>query len=154
MAMQTFTITGRVRETEQSSYTNKSSGEVIEKRQLSLDVPGMRESVLVEFDLEHAPKDDLLDQWELDEAWVVVGAESMRALAFNRRNPRPGESSLSAMVVFRGVEARPVTADERRSLQTARKQQKQQEKARRAQRRAEREQERAAQTTPADQASA
>jgi hypothetical protein len=139
MAMQTFTIIGKVRETDESSYTNKTSGEVVEKRQLSLDVPGMREAVLIEFDLEHAPTDDLLDQWELDEAWVVVGAESMRALAFSRSNARPGEKAVGALVVFRGIEAREVTADERRSLQTARKQQKQLAKTRRAQRRAERE---------------
>lgn len=150
MATQYFTIIGKVRESDESSYTNKATGEVVEKRQLSLDVPGMRDAVLIEFDLEHAPKDDLLDKWELDEAWVVVGSESMRTLAFARSNVRAGEKAVGALVVFRGLEAREVTADERRNLQTARRQQKQQAKARRAQRRAEREQ---AQPTP-EQASA
>ena len=141
--LQYFQITGKVREADESSYTNKSTGEVIEKRQVSLDVPGMRDSVLVEFDLEHAPKDDTLDKWELEESWVVVGAESMRSLAFARQNARPGEKAVGSMVVFRGIEAREVTGDEKRNLQTARKQQKQQAKARRAQRRAERDAERA-----------
>lgn len=120
-----------------SSYTVKDTGEVVEKRQLSLVVPGMRERILIEFARDKAPKDDLLDKWELEETWVVIGAEGMRALAFERSNVRAGEKPVGSLVVFQGTEAREASADERRALQQARKMQKLQANERRAQRQAE-----------------
>lgn len=134
--MQYIQLTGKVEQWDDSSYTNQTTGEVVEKRQLSLVIPGMRDRLLVEFTRDQSPTDDLLDKWELDESWVVVGADGLRALGFTRSNARAGERATGAMVVFQGVDAREVTGDERRNLQTARKQQKAQAKARRAQRQA------------------
>jgi hypothetical protein len=135
--MQYFEITAKVEEINESSYTLKSTGEVISKVQLSLVVPSMRDRILCELPLEKAPKPEILDKWELDESWVVVSAEGMRALAFERTNARAGEKPVGALVVFQGVEAREATPDERKQLQQARKAQKVQAKQRRAARQAE-----------------
>jgi len=51
----------------------------------------MRDRVLCELPLEKAPKSDTLDRWELEESWVVVSADSMRALAFESANARASE---------------------------------------------------------------
>src|SRR5262249_33120834 len=107
------------------------------KIQLSLVVPSMRDRVLCELPLEKAPKTDILDRWELDEAWVVVSADSMRALAFERNNARAGEKPVGALVVFQASDVREATADERKQLQAARKVQKVAAKQRRAARYAE-----------------
>src|SRR5215467_8907219 len=77
-----FQITGKCEEVNESTYTIQSTGEIVTKIQLSLVVPGMRERVLCELPAAEAPKTDVLDRWELEEMWVVVGAEGMRALAF------------------------------------------------------------------------
>jgi hypothetical protein len=132
-----FQITAKVEEVNESSYTLQSTGEIVTKVQLSLVVPSMRDRVLCELPLEKAPKADILEKWELDESWVVVSAEGMRALAFERSNARAGEKPVGALVVFQGVEAREASADERKALQQARKAQKLQAKQRRAQRQAE-----------------
>jgi hypothetical protein len=97
----------------------------------------MRDRVLCELPLEKAPKPETLDQWEMEESWVVVSAEGMRALAFERSNARAGEKPVGALVVFQGVEAREASAEERKALQQARKAQKMQAKQRRAARQAE-----------------
>jgi hypothetical protein len=136
--MANFEITGKVEEVDESSYTNKSSGEVVSKIQLSLVIPAMRERVRCELPLELAPKADLLSKWELEEAWVVVSAESMRALAFERSNVRPGEKPVGALVVFQATAVREASVEERKQLQEARKVQKLQAKQRRAARQAER----------------
>src|SRR5271166_766505 len=104
--MQYFEITAKVEEINESSYTLKSTGEVVTKVQLSLVVPGMRDRVLCELPLEKAPKPEMLERWELDESWVVVSAEGMRALAFERSNARVGEKPVGALLVFQAVEAR------------------------------------------------
>src|SRR5215470_13284014 len=135
--MNYFEITAKVEEVNESSYTVKSTGEVISKVQLSLVVPSMRDRVLCELPMEKAPKADILDQWEMEEAWVVISAEGMRALAFERSNARAGEKPVGALVVFQGVEAREAKPEERKSLQEARKAQKLQAKQRRAARQAE-----------------
>ncbi|PWT76124.1 MAG: hypothetical protein C5B60_04435 [Chloroflexi bacterium] len=135
--MNYFEITAKVEEINESSYTLKSTGEVITKVQLSLVVPNMRDRVLCELPLDKAPKPELLDKWELDESWVVVSAEGMRALAFERSNARAGEKPVGALVVFQGVEAREASAEERKALQQARNAQKVQAKQRRAARQAE-----------------
>src|SRR5262249_53133504 len=119
-----FQITGKCEEVNESTYTIQSTGEIVTKIQLSLVVPGMRERVLCELPATEAPKTDVLDRWELEEVWVVVGAEGMRALAFERTNARAGEKLVGALVVFQGAEVREASADERRALQQARKAQK------------------------------
>jgi hypothetical protein len=136
--MANFEITGKVEETDESSYTNKTSGEIVTKIQLSLVIPTMRDRVRCELPLELAPTADLLSRWELEESWVVVSAESMRALAFERSNVRPGEKPVGALVVFQATKVREASVEERKQLQEARKAQKLQAKQRRAARQAER----------------
>ena len=93
-------ITGKCEEANESTYTNRSTGEVVTKIQLSLVIPSMRERILCELPLEKAPKPDTLDRWELEESWLVVSADGMRALAFERSNARAGEMPVGALVVF------------------------------------------------------
>jgi len=142
--MNYFEITGKCEEVNESSYTLQSTGEVVTKIQLSLVVPSMRDRVLCELSLEKAPKTDQLSAWELDETWLVVSADGMRALAFERSNARAGEKPVGALVVFQAVAVREATTDERKQLQEARKAQKLQAKQRRAQRHAENRVEKAA----------
>ena len=97
----------------------------------------MRERVLCELPLDAAPKTDLLDRWEMEESWVVVSADGMRALGFTRASVRAGEKAVGALVIFQGAAVREATADERKALQEARKAAKLQAKQRRAARRAE-----------------
>jgi hypothetical protein len=136
--MQYFQITAKVEEVDESSYTVQSTGEVVTKVQLSLVEPGMRERVRCEIPQAEAPKPDLLERWELEESWVVVGAEGMRALAFERSNVRAGEKAVGALVVFQASEVREASADERKALQQARKAQKVRAKQLRATRAAQR----------------
>src|SRR5262245_19618833 len=76
-----FTITARLEDVTESSYTNRTTGEIVTKIQLSLVVPSMRDWVLCELPLEKAPTTDMLDRWELEGAWIVVTADARRALA-------------------------------------------------------------------------
>jgi hypothetical protein len=147
-----FQITAKVEEVNESSYTNSTSGEIVTKIQLSLVVPSMRERVLCELPLDRAPKTDLLERWELEESWVVVSADGMRALAFQRSNARAGEKAVGALVIFQATDVREASADERRALQQARKAQKIQQKQRRAQRQADRQAAKAANAANAAQA--
>jgi hypothetical protein len=133
-----FQITAKCEEVDESSYTIQSTGEVVTKVQLSLVVPSMRERVLCELPLEVAPKADILERWELEESWLVVSADGMRALAFTRSNVRAGEKAVGSMVIFQAAAVREASAEERKQLQEARKVQKTQAKQRRAQRKAER----------------
>jgi hypothetical protein len=135
--MSYFTLTAKLEEVNESSYTVKSTGEIVTKVQLSLVVPSMRHRVLCELPLERAPKTETLDRWELEESWVVVSADAMHALAFERANARAGEKPVRALVVFQAVDTREATADERKQLQAARKAQKVAAKQRRAARAAE-----------------
>ena len=129
-------ITAKVEEVNESSYTSQATGEIVTKIQLSLVVPSMRERVLCELPLEAAPKTDLLDRWEMEESWVVVSADSMRALGFTRSSVRAGEKAVGALVIFQGATVREATAEERKRLQEARKAAKLQAKQRRAARQA------------------
>jgi hypothetical protein len=133
-----FEITAKCEDVEESSYTNKTTGEVVTKVQLSLVVPSMRDRVLCELPLEKAPTTDQLSKWELEESWLVVSAEGMRTLAFERSNARAGEKPVGALVIFQAAAVREASSDERKQLQEARKAQKLQAKQRRAQRQAER----------------
>jgi hypothetical protein len=150
--MSYFEITAKCEEVNESSYILQSTGEVITKIQLSLVVPSMRDRVLCEIPLEKAPTTDQLSKWELDESWLVVSADGMRALAFQRSNARAGEKPVGALVVFQAATVRETTADERKQLQEARKAQKLQAKQRRAQRQAEREAEKQAEKEAAQAA--
>jgi hypothetical protein len=114
--MANFVITGKAEQVDESSYTVQSTGEVVTKIQLSLVVPGMTERVLCEMALEVAPKSDTLEKWEMDETWVAVSANAMRALGFARSNARPGEKAVGALVIFQATEVREATADERRRM--------------------------------------
>ncbi len=135
--MQYFEITAKCEEVNESSYTIQSTGEVVTKIQLSLVVPTMRDRVLCELPIANAPTTDQLSAWELEESWLVVSADGMRALAFERSNARVGEKPVGALVVFQAVAVREATTEERKQLQEARKAQKLQAKQRRAQRQAE-----------------
>jgi hypothetical protein len=92
----------------------------------------MRERVQCELPLDAAPKPATLEQWEMDEQWVVVTARGLRALGFARTNARVGEKVVGAMVIFQAAEVREATQDERTKLQEARKADKLQAKQRRA----------------------
>jgi hypothetical protein len=136
--MPNFVITGKGEQVDESTYTVQSTGEVVTKMQLTLNVPGLTDRVLCEMPLDVAPKSDILEQWGMDETWLVVSANTMRALGFTRSNARPGEKAVGALVIFQATEVREATADERRALMEARKVSKLQAKQRRAQRKAER----------------
>jgi hypothetical protein len=136
--MPTFVITGKGEQVDESTYTVQSTGEVVTKMQLTLNVPGMTERVLCEMPLDVAPKSDTLEKWELEETWLVVSANTMRALGFTRSNARPGEKAVGALVIFQATDVREATADERRALMEARKVSKLQAKQRHAARKAER----------------
>jgi hypothetical protein len=136
--MANFVITGKGEQVDESTYTVQSTGEIVTKMQLTLNVPGMTDRVLCEMPLDVAPKAETLEKWELEETWLVVSANAMRALGFTRSNARPGEKSVGALVIFQATEVREATADERRALMEARKVSKLQAKERRAARKAER----------------
>jgi hypothetical protein len=119
--MANFVITGKAEQTDESSYTVQSTGEVVTKIQLTLNVPGMPDRVLCEMPLDVSPKPDILEQWEMEESWLVVSANTMRALGFTRSNARPGEKAVGALVIFQATDVREATADERRALMEARK---------------------------------
>jgi hypothetical protein len=146
-----FEVTGKVEEADESSYTIQATGEVVTRIRLALVVPGMRDRVTCELPADVAPKADVLERWELEESWVVVSADGMRALAFERKNARAGEKPVGALVVFQAQDAREATADERKALQAARKAQKVKAKqlraARAAEKQAQKEKEAAQQAT-------
>jgi hypothetical protein len=141
-----FEITAKCEEVNESSYTVQSTGEIVTKVQLSLVVPSMRDRVLCELPIEKAPTADQPSAWELEESWLVVSADGMRALTFARSNARAGEKPVGALVVFQASAVREATPEERKQLQEARKAQKLQAKQRRAQRQAEKEAAKAAQS--------
>lgn len=134
-----ITLIGKVEDVDESSYTNRTTGEIVTKTQVSLVVPSMRERLQVELPLEVSPKPATLEQWEMDEAWVVVTAKGLRAFGFTRSNARAGEKDTGALVVFQATEIHEASQEERKKLQEARKVEKTQAKQRRAQRRAEKE---------------
>jgi hypothetical protein len=86
-------ITAKLKEANESSYTNRSTGEVVSEVQLSLVVPSMRDRILCELPLEKAPKTDLLDRWELKESW--------RRLIFASRLSRTSAENEQAVIQVR-----------------------------------------------------
>jgi hypothetical protein len=152
--MANVVITGKAEQTDASSYTAQSTGEVVTKIQLTLNVPGMTDRVLCEMPLDISPKPDILEQWEMEERWLVVSANTMRALGFARSNARPGEKAVGALAIFQATDVREATADERWALLEARTVSKLQAKQRRAARKAERDAVKAQRTESAAQQSA
>jgi hypothetical protein len=135
--MSNFQILAKTEQTEESSYTVKSTGETVTKVQITLSVPGMSDRVICEMPLDVAPTAATLEQWEMDESWVVVSANGFRALGFTRANARPGEKPVGAMVIFQATEVREANAEERKALIAARKVARMAAKQRRTQRKAE-----------------
>jgi hypothetical protein len=135
-----FTILAKVDEVNDSSYERTVNQgkkdehqETVQQFEIALSVPGMRDRVRVTFTPENlSVTQDKLDQWELEETWVMVKADSMRANAFD------GSRGATALVSFNGVEVREATNDERKQLQQARKASKLKGKERRASAKAER----------------
>lgn len=85
--MSYVTLAAKLESYEENSFTSSSTGKQRSKIQLTLSIPSMHDKVLCEFDLEHAPSSELLDRWELDESWLIVAANSFRAMGYTRRNP-------------------------------------------------------------------
>src|SRR5256885_184609 len=107
-----FTLIGKCEEAEDTSYERKTDDgktEKVQKFQLSLAMPGMQDPVRVEFAQEVAPTTDQMNQWELEENWLVVSASAMRTITFDRQNARPGEKKSAAFVVYVGSNAREAT---------------------------------------------
>jgi hypothetical protein len=119
--MANFVITGKAEQTDESSYMAQSTGEVVTKIQLTLDVPGMTDRVLCEMPMDASPTADILEQWEMEETWVVVSASAMRAIGYSRANARPGEKAVGALVIFQATEVREASEDERCALMEAHK---------------------------------
>jgi hypothetical protein len=145
--MSYMTLMSKVEEVSENSFERQKddgTSEAVTKVQFSLVVPGMQDRLLAEMPVEQAPKPDILERWELDEAWVVIGADRLRAIGFRRPNARPGEKEAGALVVFQASEIREASAEERKQLQTARKAAKLQAKERRAKRAAEKQAEKQA----------
>src|SRR5262249_11216452 len=70
--MANFVITGKADQVDESSYTVQSTGEVVTKMQLTLNVPGMTDHVLCEMPLDVAPKSDTLSNGR----WTRHGSSS------------------------------------------------------------------------------
>jgi len=139
--MNYLTLMGKVEEQSEDEFEGRAGPdgvrELIKKVQFSLVVPSMQDRLLVEMPLDQAPKLEIRERWELEETYVVVGADRLRAIGYKRPNPRPGEKEAGAMVIFQASEIREATAEERKALQQARKAAKLQAKERRARRAAE-----------------
>jgi hypothetical protein len=142
-----FQITAKVEEVNDASFERTQADgtvEIVHRIQFSLVVPGMRDRVLCELPEEQAPTTDQMEQWELEESWVVVSAGGMRALGFARSNARAGEKAVGALVVFQAAAIREASGEERKALQEARRAQKIKAKQARAARQAEKKQAREA----------
>jgi hypothetical protein len=134
--MSYISLTCKCSEVDESSYTNQSTGEVVTRIRLTVTLPTMSERLTCEIPLDKAPSSDQLDRWEMDESWLVVTADSMRAIGYTRQNVRAGERPVGSLVVFNAVEIREANPDERKQLQEARKAQKLANKQRHAARQA------------------
>jgi hypothetical protein len=129
-------INGKVESVDESTYLLPSTGEQRSRLQVTLSLPSMRDRVQCEFSLEEAPSMELLEKWELEESWVIVSANSYRGIGFTRKNPRPNEKGVGALVIFQATEAHEASPEERKALQEARKASRLQAKQHRAQRQA------------------
>lgn len=130
-------LMGKCAEVDTDEYQTRD-GQTQRKVQVKLALPSMRDLLLCEMPENDAPPPQKLEQWEMDETWIVIQAASLRQLGFARKQARAGESAVGAMVIFQAVEIREATADERKSLNEHRKGQKIRQKQLRALRQAER----------------
>jgi hypothetical protein len=140
--MQYINVLGRCEDVDEDEFeTEGADGQnlVRKKWQFNLTLPTMRERLMVEIAAESAPAQDQMQRWELEESWLMVGCSSLRALGFTRKKVRAGEKAAGALVIFQAAEIREASAEERKQLQAARREQKKVAKARRAERKAERE---------------
>ena len=120
-----FTIRGRAESAEDKSYqrTIQEKGkpdreETVMRYQLTLTVPGMTD--LVKCDLtpervEGMPAVKVMEQWELDETWVVVTADAMR-LSKGETDGRAW-----ALVTFSATKVEEMSQQERATLVDARR---------------------------------
>src|SRR5215831_11308977 len=124
-----ITIFGKAEEVNDASYqrlTKKQGKEIeetVQRWELSLTIPGMRDRVRVNLTPDIAPKQDIMDTWELEETWVMVSADGMRTVAFD------GSKGAGAIVTFNAVDVREAKPEERQKLQQARKAAKEKSKA-------------------------
>src|SRR5260370_678263 len=136
--------TTRREEVTHPTLTNTTTVEMFPNLRLSLFSPTMRDRVRCELRFEGAPKAEVLSRGEMEETWVIVSADGLRALAFARTNARAGEKPVGALVVFQATDVREATLDERKALQEARRALKTQATQRRAAPQPDREAEKAA----------
>ena len=124
-----ITARGRVDSIDDTSYEREITKdgakvkETVTKFQLILSIPGSSEPMRFDMTPEVAPPVAKADQWETDETWVVVTADSMRLMSGSAEGGRAW-----AMVTFTATKVEEMSAAERATLQAARKQVKQAKK--------------------------
>jgi hypothetical protein len=120
-----FTLRGRVESIEDTSYTRKAKKgtqeveEPVQRFQLTLTVPGMGEGVKCDLSperVEGLPTQAKMDQWELDETWVVVTADAMRTA-----QGKTEEGRVWVLVTFAAVAVAEMDAQEKARMAEARK---------------------------------
>jgi len=130
-----ITVRGKVSAIEDTSYerTVKRNGqkatETVQKFQLTVLQPGSVEPMQFDLDAQVAPDSAKMEQWELDETWVVVEADQMRRLVGT--NADSGKAW--AIVSFPAIEVREMTPQEKQGMQAARKDTLQKRKAKKLQ---------------------
>ena len=131
-----ITARGRVEEIIDVSYTRsikkdgKKVEETVQKFRLSLTIPGMQDQMSFDMAAEVAPDTKTADRWEMDEAWVVVTADSMR-LSKGETDGRAW-----ALVSFNATKVEEMTQPQRQELVQARRVSKQDKKQKAADRKA------------------
>ena len=123
-----ITARGRVDSIDDTSYEREITKdgakvkETVTKFQMILSIPGSSEPMRFDMTPEVAPPSAKADQWETDETWVVVTADSMRLMS------GATDGRAWAMVTFTATKVEEMSAAERATLQAARKQVKQAKK--------------------------
>ena len=128
-----FTIRGRAESVEDKSYqrTIQEKGkpdreETVTRYQLTLTVPGMTDLVKCDLSperIEGLPAMKAMEQWELDETWVVVSADAMRLAKGDTDGRSWALVTFSATKVEEMSQAeRSTLVDARRKVKSARKQ--------------------------------
>ncbi len=148
MATAYVQLMGKCAEVDTDEYQTRD-GQTQRKVQVKLALPSMRDLLLCEMPETDAPPPQKLEQWEMDETWIVIQADALRQLGFERKQARAGESAVGAMVIFQAVEIREATPEERKSLNEHRKAQKVKQKQARTKRQAERKAQREAEKAQA-----
>ena len=128
-----FTMRTRCDSFDDTSYESKRKGQegtTVHRYRLNGGVPGQTD--LISFDIDPArvigmPTTDQMDTWELEEQWLVVTCEKMQVKRGTTEDGR--EYTLTSFVVS---ELHPMSAEEHKQLQAARKKTKADRKAQRA----------------------